>query len=328
LRGISRSGEHAALLTRQLLTFSRKKAVRVEVTDVREVVTGLQEILSRLVGDPIAIHVSVGDEPALVLADANAIEQIIFNLSLNARDAIERQGTIGITVETVTSHADPDAGPEPRVRLIVEDDGCGMGAETLQHIFEPFFTTKDSDRGTGLGLATVQGLVRDLGGRIEVDSELGRGSRFLVELAAASQKAQEGDVGATAAPLGRGEVVLLVEDHVLARHSLEQTLIRNGYRLVTANDGAEALDVLAHRDDVRVILSDISMPRMSGDQLLEELRRRGRATPVIFLSGYPQAAGNLTLEDVPVLAKPVSTDLLLRTLRRALDGLQEKPLAD
>jgi len=323
---ISKAGEHAALLTRQLLAFSRRQALKSEVVDACEVVGGLHRILERLMGEHIELEVRVPEQPASILADRSGLEQIVLNLCLNARDAVGRGGHITIEVgQRVRQDESESRGSGSIVFLAVEDDGCGMDEDTRARIFEPFFTTKGPERGTGLGLATVRALVRELGGEIQVSSEVGRGSRFEVDFPPAGAATSNADAAATAADglRGRGEVVLLVEDHTMARRALERSLSTHGYRVRIATDGVEALAALEQQNDVAVVVSDISMPRMGGDELLQLMRRRNIRVPVVFLSGYPATSNGTghrteTL-DAPILSKPVSTDELLRVVRNALD---------
>jgi len=324
MQDILRAGEHAALLTRQLLVFSRKDDLRPEAVNVREVVSGLERILGRLMGEHIEIHTPGSGEAALVVADRSGLEQIILNLCLNARDAVGRSGRITIEVSIEPGRPPLEDGSR-QVLLSVADDGCGMDPAILARIFEPFFTTKGPELGTGLGLATVHTLVHEFEGDIRVQSAPGEGTRFEVRFPLAPVGATPSTSGVqAAAPTGQGELVLLVEDHTLARGALERTLRRSGYRVVTAADGVEALDLLRQYEDVACVVSDLSMPRMRGDELLQLMRRRGQSTPVILLSGYPADAHRvgpaLTTQDAPLLAKPIATGDLLRSLRSAIEG--------
>jgi signal transduction histidine kinase len=329
LADIYKAGEHAALLTRQLLAFSRRQALNPELLDAGEIVKGLQRILGRLMGEQVELEVRVPAEPASVLADRSGLEQIVLNLCLNARDAVGRGGHITVEVGLRDRPGESRCrGSGSVVFLSIEDDGCGMNEETRTRIFEPFFTTKGPEHGTGLGLATVHALVGDLGGDIRVSSDVGRGSRFEVQLPLAGGEASEGDAAAAGTGFpGQGEVVLLVEDHIMARRALERSLTTNGYRVRVATDGVEALEALEQHDDVGVVVSDVSMPRMGGDELLQIMRRRSIRVPIVFLSGYPAASDGTgrrtdTL-DAPVLTKPVATIELLRVIRSMLDSARQ-----
>ena len=329
IEDITKAGEHAALLTRQLLAFSRMQALHPERVDVCDVTRGLQRILVRLMGEHIELRVVVADHPLPVVADRSGLEQIVLNLCLNARDAVGRGGRI--TVETGRrdrQETGPAGGIRTTAYLAVEDDGCGMDDETRVRIFEPFFTTKAPEHGTGLGLATVQALARDLGGDIQVTSEVGQGSRFEIRFPLAEEAGADGEEVIPGSSLaGGGEVVLLVEDHIMARRALKRTLERHGYQVRVAVDGVEALEALKQQDDVAVVVSDVSMPRMGGDELLQLMRRRNLRVPIIFLSGYPGAANgtgrHVETLDAPVLAKPVATDELLRVIREALKSARQ-----
>jgi CheY-like chemotaxis protein len=214
------------------------------------------------------------------------------------------------------------------VFLAVEDDGCGMDHETLGRAFEPFFTTKGPDLGTGLGLATVCALTREFGGDIVVTSEVGHGSRVEVHFPqVSSESATELSADVEDTPIGRGELVLLVEDHEMARRALERILTRHGYRVKVAGDGVEALAMLEQHQDVAVVVSDITMPRMGGDELHQLMRRRDLRVPILFLSGYPAAPDRpgrpAAALDAPILVKPVATNELLRLIRHALDKARQ-----
>jgi signal transduction histidine kinase/CheY-like chemotaxis protein len=326
LADVSKAGEHAALLTRQLLAFSRKDQLRPEVVDVRGVMVGLSRILGRLMGEHVELRVTQPDAPVRLLADRGALEQIVLNLCLNARDAVGPGGHISVEVGTRPGPDAGEIGPDGElVFLAVEDDGCGMDVETRARIFEPFFTTKGPEHGTGLGLATVRALAREFDGEISVTSEVGRGSRFEVWFPQATRLTlEEADAGAGGPSSGGGEVVLLVEDHTLARRAIERVLTGNGYRVRSAGDGVEALEVLGRHDDVSVVVSDLTMPRMGGAELQQHMARLGIRVPIVFLSGYPAGPGRdrpLTPEaHAPILAKPVATDELLRVLRAVIEA--------
>jgi signal transduction histidine kinase/ActR/RegA family two-component response regulator len=326
LEDIRRSGEHAAILTRQLLAFSRKATLRLEVVDIVTLVDTIQRVMKRMLGERIALEVDVEDKPCCVYADSNALEQVLFNLALNARDAMQGSGHIRIEVKHRSLKADKKRESAPMrdwVVLSVTDDGCGMDAETRARIFEPFFTTKDMGEGTGLGLATVQGIIDELGGRIEVQSAPSQGARFEVMLPMVPAAASSATRGDEKGPRAQGtETCLLVEDHVLARRALAGTISSAGYRVVEANNGNEALAMLEARGDIDVVLSDVVMPEMTGPEMVRRLRQRPGAPPVVLLSGYvgpSESSQMLTEMGVSVLSKPVPSGKLLSALRTALD---------
>lgn len=335
LEDVSRAGEHAALLTRQLLAFSRKETLRLEVVDLGRVVLDLGRILQRLVGERVQLTLDCNSGDAYVYADRNALEQIVLNLCLNARDAVNSQGRITVGVARHTRDLDPDAPHTPtreRVILSVRDDGCGMDVETRRRIFEPFFTTKGPGKGTGLGLATVQGIVEELGGQTDVESELGQGSCFYVTLPSVTATQKSSVAPGAPPPRSRDrEVCLLVEDHPLARRALEGTLRSAGYSVATATNGREALTVLEARDRVDVVISDIVMPEMTGIEMAAELRRRGSMLPIVLLTGYAgvsQSNSELAVLNVPILTKPVPAAQLLALVREEIDKRAAKESPD
>ncbi len=323
---IARSAEHAALLTRQLLAFSRKETLRLEVVDVTALVLKLERLMTRMLGERVGVRVEV-DDACCVYADSNALEQVLFNLALNARDAMTGSGQIVIEVRKKRLRADSQREAAPTrdwVALSVTDDGVGMDGETRRRIFEPFFTTKGMGEGTGLGLATVLGIIEELGGRIDVDSAPGKGTRFDVLLPMAPGEAELVTATQEQGPRAQGaETCLLVEDHVLARRALAGTIKSAGYRVVEASNGREALSMLDAREDIDVVLSDVVMPEMTGPEMVRRLRQRKNPPPVVLLSGYvgPSESGEMIAAlGVLVLSKPVGSKRLLRALRGSIDG--------
>ncbi len=318
LRDISSAGEHASLLTRQLLVFSRKERLQLELLDLRQVVVGLENILRRLLGARITLQVEAVDEALVIRGDRRAIEQVLFNLCLNARDAIDGNGHITISLGQRQSSAG-----DRQALLSVSDDGCGMDAATQEHIFEPFFTTKGPSHGTGLGLSTVHGLVDEFGGRISCESHVGDGTRFDIVFPLIDVVVQQMERSRLALPAAKaGELVLLVEDHDLARRTLKATLESVGYSVITARDGHEALEVLERADKVAAVITDVVMPRMDGDQLVEAMRQRQLSIPTLMLSGY-SARDQLRSErprDVQIMAKPVASYQLLTRVRDCIDA--------
>jgi signal transduction histidine kinase/CheY-like chemotaxis protein len=326
LEDVSRAGEHAALLTRQLLAFSRKETLRLEVVDLGRVVLDLGRILQRLVGERVELDIDCVTGDAYVYADRNALEQIVLNLCLNARDAVNSQGHITVGVARRTRDRYPGAPHTPtreRVILSVKDDGCGMANDTQRRIFEPFFTTKGPGKGTGLGLATVQGIVEELGGQTDVESTLDEGSCFYVTLPSVTATQKSSIAPGAPPPRSRSrEVCLLVEDHPLARRALEGTLKSAGYAVTTATNGREALALLEARERIDIVLSDIVMPEMTGIEMAIELRRRGSTLPIVLLTGYAgvsQTDSELAVLDVPILTKPVPAAQLLALVREEID---------
>ena len=325
------AARRAANLTHQLLAFSRKQVLRPTVLDVNVVVRDMERILQRVIGEHIALRTSLDPGLAPVLADASQLEQVIMNLAVNARDAMPTGGHITIETANVPLDAElasvhQDAQPGEYVLLAVSDTGTGMAPEVKTHVFEPFFTTKEVGKGTGLGLATVYGIVRQSGGFLAVDSEPNRGARFRIYFPRA--EAGQAETARTApepAAVGSG-TVLLVEDEAGVRHLARAVLTRYGYRVIEAADGAEALRLAAdHTEPIHLLLTDVVMPGMSGPELAAKFRSLRPETQVLYASGYTDEAivhhGVRGGDDsVPFLQKPFEPDDLVRRVRALLDG--------
>jgi signal transduction histidine kinase/ActR/RegA family two-component response regulator len=318
------SGERAASLTRQLLAFSRRQAMQTRVMDLNATVRNTARMLQRLLGADVAVRLVLQPEAALVLADPGMVDQVLLNLAVNARDAMAGGGQL--TIETSSL----DAGDGRFVCLRVSDTGTGIAPEHLPHIFEPFFTTKDVGRGTGLGLATTYGIVQQHGGRIEVDSEPGRGTAFRVLLPAASgQPADEAPVETPVVPLGT-ETILVVEDEEDVRDLVVESLTGFGYNVVEASSAPRALEVWqTRRHEIDLLVTDLVMPDgMTGFDLARRMRADRPALKVIYTSGYvaDMTGSDVALsEGVNYLAKPFSLPALARLVRRSLDSLADAP---
>jgi two-component system cell cycle sensor histidine kinase/response regulator CckA len=284
LAEIRRAAERAGALTRQLLAFARRQVLEPTLLDLNEVVAGLVGMLGRLIGESIEIAVLAGDDLPPVLADRSQLEQVVINLAINARDAMPDGGTIAI--ETSSS------GDE--VSLAVSDTGSGIPPEQLERVFEPFYTTKEMGVGTGLGLATVHGIVTQSGGRVEVRSSPGLGSTFTVVLPAASGvPGGQRDERADAAPRGGTETLLLCEDEDGVRQLIALVLRGAGYTVLEAARPSDAIAFAErHRDEIAALVTDIVMPEMSGLQLAERLW----PLPALFISGYSSEAAALLAE--------------------------------
>jgi signal transduction histidine kinase/CheY-like chemotaxis protein len=324
LQGIRRAATRAADLTRQLLAFSRRQVLQPKVLRLNELVTETANMLRRLIGENIRLHLDLPADVWPVRADPTQLDQIILNLAINARDAMPGGGDLSIRTANVRADAAFVTGragmvPGSYVQLSVEDTGTGMDAETLQHIFEPFFTTKGLGKGTGLGLATVYGIVKQSGGWVYCLSEPGRGTRFQVFL----PRAEEGDLSSSPAPRdlrGGSETILLVEDEAPVRRIARTILERAGYRVLEASTAEEALGVAA--GPVSLLLTDVIMPGMSGRDLALRLLSDRPDLKVIYMSGYPDEAlgGHEILEaEVAFLEKPFTADGLLAKVRSVLD---------
>jgi PAS domain S-box-containing protein len=322
LSEIMRAAERGAALTRQLLTFSRKQPAQLRVVDLNAVVLDLRTMLRRLIGEHITLSTALG-ERVHVRADPGQVEQVILNLVLNARDALgERGGAITLSTGEAQLRASQDSVPPGRyAALRVEDDGMGMTDEVKAHLFEPFFTTKPRGKGTGLGLATVYGIVKQSGGHVHVDSAPGQGSAFEVLLPAVDDAVE---ASAAASLTGRppgSETVVLVEDEVALRRLVREVLTEAGYDVLEAANGEEALRACAARaqrgERVDLVLTDVVMPGMSGRQLAARVREIVPESRVLLMSGYDD-------DDVrsgePILAKPFSAGMLARRVREVLDA--------
>ena len=322
------AADRAAELTRQLLAFSRRQLLQPRVVDPAEIVTTVAPMLRRLLGEHIELVVAASPDIGRIKVDPSQFEQVIVNLAVNARDAMPDGGRLTIETNPVeldeayaARHADANAGSF--VGLIVSDNGSGMDAATQARIFEPFFTTKAPGKGTGMGLATVYGIVRQSGGSIYVYSEPGRGTSFKIYLPRVdAEPSAEVWVPAAAPPTG-AEVVLLVEDEEAVRMFGARTLSALGYTVLQAANGTEALAlVAAHADPIDLLVTDVTMPGMQGHQLAAALRSDRPDLPVLYVSGFTETL--VGRPGVPgdgsgFLAKPFAGDALGRAVREALD---------
>ncbi|HUX34089.1 MAG TPA: MASE1 domain-containing protein [Gemmatimonadaceae bacterium] len=325
LEQIDMSAQHAAALTAQLLAFGRRQIMQVETVRVDDLIEECGTLLRRILGEDIVLALELGDEPAWTRADRGQVSQVIMNLAVNARDAMPSGGRLTIS-SGVLAPADASRmsvrgmRDEPHVFLRVSDTGTGMAPEIQGRIFEPFFTTKAVGRGTGLGLSTVYGIIKQLGGDIAVDSELGRGTTFTIVLPAASPDAYEMQVPrAPETRQGHG-TILVVEDEAPVRAVLRRVLVRAGYEVITAVSGADALSVDLRRAP-DLLLTDIVMPDIGGVELAHTLRQRWPELPVLLMSGYQPklAEGDMNAHSAfPVLAKPFPLDELTRCVGEML----------
>ncbi len=320
---IRKASSRAAGLTRQLLAFSRRQVLQQKVLNLNAIVSDMEVMLRRVIREDIELITHLAPDLGYVFADPSQMEQVLLNLVVNAREAIPRGGAI--TIETVnTLPAPPEDhsnGFAPaRVMLSVHDTGHGMAAETISHIFEPFFSTKPFGKGTGLGLATVYGIVKQSGGDLEVWSEPGQGTTFRLFFPRVEPSSSLAPAVAEAARVERGsESILLAEDEDRVRELLAGVLRENGYQVVEARNGSEALEVLtAGSTAFDLLITDMVMPVMGGEELAERARDLVPALPMLFISGYteveisPQARANF-------LQKPFTPDALLRKVRATFD---------
>jgi CheY-like chemotaxis protein len=326
---ISHSGQRAADLVRQLLAFSRKQIIRPQKLDLNHNVMAMKKILERTIGENISLETLLRPDLWLVEVDPSQIEQVIVNLVVNARDAMLHGGCL--TIETDNIILDEEMAGLMEVEagdyllLSISDTGVGMSEMVRTHIFEPFFTTKEVGKGTGLGLATVFGIVKQNRGHIEVYSQEGEGTTFKIYLPRALEDTGAGvEVGDEEKLPGGSETILLVEDDAEVRKLTERILQRQGYLLLAVEDGQEALELLDHyAGPIHLLLTDVIMPGISGRALAEQLRQQQPSLKILFMSGYADnilgAQGVLTPE-VAFLQKPFSPSTLARKVRAALDN--------
>jgi PAS domain S-box-containing protein len=336
LKQVIAASERAANLTRQLLAFSRKQIMQSQPLVLNKVIAELTKMLKRIIGEHIDLECRYAEPLPFVRADAGMIEQVLLNLAVNARDAMPRGGHLYVTTDTANFDAayartQPEASAGEFVRLTVTDTGMGIAPEHLPRIFEPFFTTKEPGKGTGLGLATVYGIVKQHQGWIEVASQPGAGATFRIFLPAIPPPEVAAEAGAAAEPEikvpGGAETILLVEDEYAVRMITRRVLESQGYRVYEATTVREALEVWrSHAGEIELLVTDIVMPQgVTGRDLTEQLRARRPALKVIFMSGYSADVIGTDTEffgrtKSSFLQKPFSARVLLQTVRRCLDG--------
>ncbi len=356
------AGEQGAALTHQLLAIARKQAAEPRPIRINEIVASTKNLLQRLIGEQIELVIMLDSGAGLVLADPAQLRQILLNLVLNARDAMPHGGSITLSTRAgefpgstfpgelhseISGEASSKAAPgSPRraVSLVVKDNGCGMDAETRARLFEPFFTTKNPGQGTGLGLATVQRIVSESGGMIEVESEPGRGTRIEVFFPAIEASVVESSIVQSSVEVSANQAappeapsrarklvletshktILLVDDHAAARKSMQRFLLDAGYRILAAHSGKEALKVFAeHSAAVDLLIADIMMPGMNGQELAETLLGQKPDLRVLLISGYEHApvelAGGFAAGAVELVRKPFSGRALIK---RVIEVLQ------
>lgn len=330
LREIVRASDRAASLTRQLLTFSRKQPLQVREVDLNEVVSDITRMLQRVLGEPITLHCEYSPRLPAVKADPSMLEQVILNLAVNARDAMTKGGTLTLRTHKVIRSSMSSSSLTPvrdgeYVCLSAQDTGCGIPPELIDRIYEPFFTTKEPGKGTGLGLATVYGIVKQHGGWIDVQSTLNVGTCFTVYFPASSSplvvpiKPKE----PTPNMPGGTECILLVEDEVAVRSLCRRLLQRLGYTVLEAETGAAALEVWKYnKEKIDLLLTDMVMPEgMTGHELANILRRDVANLPVVLSTGYSPdslSEGELHDQNIYFLAKPYTPSQLSEIIRRCL----------
>ena len=334
---IVHSAERASSLTRQLLAFSRRQVLEMEDLDLNEVVDGLFKMLKRMIGEDIEVEIPQGRRLGIVHADRGQMEQVLLNLCVNARDAMPEGGALTIETENVAMdskycEAHAWASPGRYVLLSVTDTGCGMDAETQAHIFEPFFTTKEMGKGTGLGLATVYGIVRQHQGMIQVYSEVGKGTTFKVYLPSLERAASPVETKAVTRSEGGTETILVAEDDETLRKLAVRIFEGAGYTVLPAVNGSEALDVFnTHAAGIDLVLLDVVMPKMGGKAVYDVLRQQHPGLRFLFSSGYSTSAIHTDFAlkaGIDLIQKPYAPDALLRKVREVLHRTDEGPASE
>jgi signal transduction histidine kinase len=324
-----KAAQRAAGLTHQLLLFARRDVVRPQVLDLDLVITSVNDLLRMTLGEHVELVISLAGDLWPVLADPGQLEQVLVNLAVNARDAMPDGGTLTIDTGNITVDADSIAGGSKakigrNVRLRVSDTGVGMSAETAEHVFEPFFTTRRDDGGTGLGLATVYGILMQSEGHIRIYSEPGTGTTFTITLPVTEEAATPLAEALPYQRKPRGETVLVVEDEAALREVTKRILTRNGYQVITAASGPEALAFAdGFPGEIHLLVTDVVMPNMLGKEVAERMRAVKPGIEVLFMSGYarPVLASQGRLDpNVALVEKPFSEASLLALAGQVLNG--------
>ena len=330
LEQIRLAADRATALTRQLLAFSRKQILQPRVLDLDVVIANLEPMLRRLIGEDVQLVTELGGGASTVFADPGQMEQVIMNLAVNSRDAMPKGGrlvleTAAAALDGGESRREPAAPPGRYVLLSVSDTGIGMDADTRAHAFEPFFTTKPIGQGTGLGLSTVYGIVRQSGGYVSVESEPGKGTTFRIYM---PRREAQGRPAVTAAAEegapGGEETILLVEDERALKDLNSEVLRQYGYRVIEAVSGEKALEIAAeHMGGIDLLLTDVVMPGLSGSDLARGLRASRPATKILYMSGYPDDAlvhHGVSDLSAAFIEKPFAPAALARKVREVLDS--------
>jgi len=330
VREIRHAGETAADLVRQLLAFGRKQQLLPTVLDLNELTLDMQKLLERIIGEDVKLVPQLAEGPVPIKADRSQIEQVLLNLAANARDAMPDGGHLTIRTSRVElARASGDAEqvlPEGEYAVLsVSDTGSGMDAATVERAFDPFFTTKEVGRGTGLGLATVYGIVKQSGGAVSLRSSVGHGTEveILLPLTAEAIAAAPETLEAVTDQEDGGATILVSEDEPVVSRLVRHGLEARGHHVLAAADGREALQLyLEHKDEIALLITDVIMPNMSGPKLVSELQERGHRPRVLYMSGYTNeelSRLNEAAEEVDIIQKPFDVRELVGRVRRALD---------
>jgi hypothetical protein len=328
---IQLAAERATLLTHQLLSFARREVVQARALSLNSAITRMEQILRRTIGEQIELSISLAGGLPMVMADPGQIEQIVLNLAINARDAMPTGGMLSIDTAAAEVVADESAvtgaPPGRYVRFRVGDTGVGMSAAVRDRAFEPFFTTKPRGEGSGLGLATVYGIVSQSGGYSKIYSDEGVGTSISILLPAADRDATIGEVDGSAGHVKRlvgSETILVVDDEEALREVTRRILTRNGYNVVTASSGAQAIQIASsHVGPIDLVLTDVIMPKMQGPSVANEVTALRPDSRVLFMSGHAQPvleAEAVLGTEFRLLEKPFGQATLLETVRKVLDN--------
>ncbi len=323
---IRQQAERAASLTRQLLAFARRQVIEPANVDLNYLVGETVSLLQKLIGERVEITLLLAPDLKRTRADRSQIEQVLINLCVNARDAMPKGGTLRIEtrnarLDEATPAPARDAAPGLYVQLSVADNGTGIEPGMLERIFEPFFTTKEEGHGTGLGLATALGIVKQHNGHIDVQSAPGAGSTFHVFLPASEESAEPIEAAREPALRGGAETILVAEDHEGIRDMVRELLRTLGYRVLEARNGEEAVTLFAqHGDEIALVVLDVAMPKLEGPQAYDAICRMRPNVPVIFTSGYFDERVAAASRQATVLEKPYPPKVLGRKVRELLDN--------
>jgi len=325
---IIKTADQARTLTRQLLAYGRRQTSSPQVMNLNSVIMEKQKILARLLGADVQLDIVLDPAVRQILMDPTQFDQILINLVMNARDAIEQGGVIRIQTERLESgRGDSNGLAGPQIALRISDNGSGIDPAVLAHIFEPFFTTKEQGKGTGLGLSTVYGIIKQNHGDISVKSQIDKGTTFEIMFPEIDTPVLI-EPALPAEPLTAGsETILVVEDTDIVRRIVTQSLSKSGYKVLAASSGQEALTLCKeHRGDIHLMLTDMVMPGLNGLQLTDELRKTHPDAAILYMSAYAEDVAykrGLIPSDLPFIQKPFKNDSLLRKVREVLDAVRE-----
>ncbi|MDP2989296.1 MAG: ATP-binding protein, partial [Kiritimatiellota bacterium] len=324
------AAERATALTRQLLDFSRNQAIETKNVSLNTIIQNMQEFLGRTLGEKIKLNMRLDPGLRNIKADISRLEQVLINLIVNARDAMPGGGQLMIETDNLSLDQNfcathPDLAPGNYVELEVSDTGCGMPSKVLEHLFEPFFTTKAKGKGTGLGLTTTYGIVKQFGGHITVYSEVGRGTTFKIYFPESQEASAAVSPTTQESLLLRGnETIMVVDDEANIVAMVSQILTELGYHIIAATSGSEALNLSdQHARTIDMVLTDIIMPELNGPDLVRMLRQKRPALKALYMSGYANNAAaqiGVLKPDTAFLQKPFSSETLTSCIRKVLDA--------